>query len=118
MRFAKKRFLSFFVLALFFASCIQSGKPTPVTGKLATNFTIVKDSSFSPNNIKVVSGSSITFVNNTSGVHTIVSQDGKYLKPAKIESGDSYFFKKDATGTVDYKCMTHPSVAGVIKFLP
>lgn len=118
MRFTIGIFLFVAGLTLMFASCIQSGKPIPVGGQLPTNYIIVKDSSFSPNDLTVVSGSSITFVNNTPGAHTIASQDSHYLKPVKIESGSSYFFKKDTIGTVNYKCMTHPNVTGVIKFLP
>ena len=100
------------------SSCIQSGKPLPAGGELPTNYIVIKDSSFSPNDLTVVNGSSITFVNNTSGSHTISSQDSNYLRPVKIESGRSYFYNKDTTGNISYKCMTHPSVAGIIKFLP
>ncbi len=111
-------FLVCFLSSSLLFSCIQSGKPLPAGGQLPTNYIIIKDSSFSPNNVTVVSGSSITFVNNTSNAHTISSQDSNYLKPVKIESGSSYFFKRDTVGDISYRCMTHPSVSGVIKFLP
>jgi len=112
------KFAIFICLPIIFFSCIESGKPLPAGGQLPTNHIIIKDSSFSPNDLTVVSGSSITFVNNTSSAHTIGSLDSNYFKPVKIESGSSYFLKKDTTGKIDYRCMTHPSVAGVIKFLP
>lgn len=118
MRSTSLRFLHVLFFSSFFASCIQSGKPQPVGGELPTNYIMIKDSAFTPNDLTVVSGSSITFVNNTSTAHTIAGQDSNYLSPVKIESGSSYIFKKNATGNVDYRCMTHPSVAGVIKFLP
>lgn len=114
-------FLNFFAGILIISttfSCIKSGLSRPVGGELPTNYIIVKDSSFTPPILKVVSGSSITFVNNTSIAHTIISDDTLTIKAVSIASGTSYFFKKDTSGTFLYHCTLHPNARGTIIITP
>jgi plastocyanin len=109
--------LSFFI-TIFISSCATEGMSEPVGGELPTNYIIVKDSSFSPALLSIASGSSVTFVNNTAIVHTIISDDSTTIGRVVIEPGTSFYFKKDTTATIGYHCMLHPTARGIIDFRP
>ncbi len=102
---------------IIFPGC-DHGLPLPRGGELPTNYIIVKDSTFTPASLTVVSGSSITFVNNTATAHTLVSDDSLPLRPVTIQPGTSYFYKKDTSGTFYYHCVQHPVARGVFIVTP
>lgn len=111
----------FFIAVLFLAtisSCIKSGISRPAGGDLPTNYIIVKDSAFTPPVLTVVSGSSITFVNNTAIAHTILTDDTTTIRAVSIAPGTSFFFKKDTSGTFPYHCALHPNARGTIVITP
>ena len=99
-------------------SCDGNGIPEPAGGELPTNYVMVKDSSFSPGLLTVVAGSSVTFVNNTSIAHTVMSDDSNTVKLVSIAPGTSYFWKKDTSGSFPYHCTLHPVARGTIVITP
>lgn len=105
---------------ILLATVVSCGKneTDPAGGNLPTNYILVKDSSFSPSPLTVVSGSSVTFVNNTGATHTLMSDDSSTIQLVSIAPGTSYFFKKDTSGTFPYHCTLHPSARGTIILTP
>jgi plastocyanin len=87
-------------------------------GLLPTNYISIKDSSFSPELLTVVSGSSITFVNTTNIPQTIISTDSLIIPAAVIAANTSFFFKNDTIDAVMYHFTDKPAIAGVVTFMP
>lgn len=106
------------LISVGFISCEGNGMPEPAGGELPTNYVMFKDSSFTPGFLSVVSGSSVTFVNNTSIAHTVMSDDSNTVKLVSIPPGTSYFWKKDTSGTFPYHCTLHPVARGTIELTP
>ncbi len=107
-----------FVLLFFTAAFISCDKPyegSPgVGGGLTSNFIAVKDSGFSPMVLKVVNGSTITFVNNTTSAKTLQSADSIIIPKTTIPAGGSYLFKKDTTASFQYYIVSKPTIQGTI----
>lgn len=89
-------------------------------GNLPTNYiTIGANGSLSPATLQVVSGSSITFVNNDTQPHNILSSDSTTIVTGIIASNASFLFKKDhAVGTFSYRCTLTPAISGIIIITP
>lgn len=96
----------------------QNSSFTPQGGGIPTNYISILDSSFSPSNITLAVGSSITFVNSSTISHTIISDDTVTIKTPVIVPGSSFFYKKDTVGTFNYHCIEHPGVRGSITLRP
>ena len=114
MKYSLLIFLIFISVVLI--SCSKAGQPEPAGGDLPTNYIIINDASFSPTNIKVVNGSSITFVNRSGSAKGIYSSDSVVINKQNILDNTSYFFKKDTVGTIFFKIAGNPLVVGSITF--
>lgn len=113
-----------FILGAFLISGIIYSCSKPASnynaqgGNLPTHFIKILNDSFSPQQITVAVGSSITFVNNSDVTHTLVSDDSSTLLSPGILPSTSYFFKKDTVGVIGYHCHEHPAVRGYITIRP
>ena len=107
-------------VSINFISCIKdgAGQPQPVGGDLPTNYIIISDGAFSPNNLTVVNGSSITFVNRSGTAKGIYSSDSVVINKQNIADNTSYFFKKDTVGTIIFRMAGKPSASGAVTFTP
>jgi plastocyanin len=108
-----------FLLSLFIFSCERPhvGSNTG-GGLLPTNYIVIKDSSFSPASLTVVSGSSITFLNQSSMVHRLMTDDSTTIRDTAIAPNKYYFFKKDTFGTFNYHLVDKQSARGTIIITP
>ena len=75
---------------------------------------VAVDFAFSPQNIKATTGTKVTWTNNDSATHQIVSKGDPFPGDGTIESGQSYSVTFDAPGTYDYFCGIHNSMTGSI----
>lgn len=117
----KRRFFSATVilfLSLLFFACAKHTNYDAQGGELPSNFIAVKDSSFTPATLTVVSGSSITFVNNTATAKSIITTDSITIKATTIEPNSSFIFKKDTTGTFYYHLTNKPAAGGRFTLTP
>lgn len=89
-----------------------------VGGNLPTTYILIKDSSFTPNNISLVAGNSITFLNKTLTEQTIVSLDSVTIPATKIAANGFFVFTKDTTGSFAYKNVAHPAAVGNFILVP
>jgi plastocyanin len=71
---------------------------------------------FTPSQISVQKGSTVTWTNNDNVTHTVIDDLDNVGGPASgnIEPGSTYSFTFNKTGSFQYHCKLHPSMRGTI----
>ena len=69
--------------------------------------------SFTPKEITVAAGTTITWVNRDDVPHTVVSTDKKFKSKA-LDTDDHFSFTFAEAGTYSYFCSVHPVMTGKI----
>ncbi|WP_343713894.1 cupredoxin family copper-binding protein [Inquilinus sp.] len=82
----------------------------PVTIKI-DNFT------FSPAEITVPAGTTVTWTNGDDIPHTVVATDKSFRSKA-LDTGDSFTTTLTKPGTIQYFCSLHPHMTGRITVTP
>jgi plastocyanin len=115
-------FLAIFILlaSILWVSCSKVDSFPDAGGTLPSNYiTIQANGSFSPFTLRVASGSTITFVNNDSKPHNILSSDSVSIVTNIIAPKSFYIFKNDALiGVFPYKCILDSTIRGTIIISP
>lgn len=107
------------ITAILVSSCDDGYSDfTSQGGGLTTSYVYLLDGSVQPAYLKIATGSSVTFVNNSGQPHTIISDDTFTIKTNLILPAKSFLFKKDTFGIFPYHCVEHPNVTGTIEFRP
>ena len=77
----------------------------------AQEITVTIDNfTFSPNELTVKVGDTVTWTNHDDIAHGIASSNNAFAKSKVIDTDDSYSFKFTAPGTYQYFCYLHPNV--------
>jgi plastocyanin len=95
--------------------------PTPAGGAAGSGGTVtIKDFAFSPQTLTVKAGATVTWVNKDSTPHTVTSVDSSSLDAsptglfdAQLSQGQTFTFTFDKTGTYNYECTIHKSMASM-----
>jgi hypothetical protein len=103
---------------VFLISCSKHTNYDAKGGDLPTNYISILDSSFSPISLTVVSGSSITFVNNTAVPQSIISEDSVTIRSTIVAPNSSFIFKKDTSGVFFYHLTNKPAARAVFVITP
>ena len=76
----------------------------------------IKNMMFTPSQITVAKGGTVTWTNNDSTTHTVVDDLSNVGGPASgdIAPGSTYSFTFNKTGSFQYHCSIHPSMRGTI----
>lgn len=74
---------------------------------------VMKNFDFSPMDITVPVGGTVTWKNMDGEPHTVASADGTFHSPA-LDQGDTYKFKFDQPGVYKYICSIHPKMKATI----
>lgn len=75
----------------------------------------IKDFLFAPESATVAVGSTITWTNQDSAVHSVVSAEkGVFASNPTMEQGATFSFTADKAGTIDYICGIHNYMKGTI----
>jgi plastocyanin len=69
--------------------------------------------SFTPKEVTVAAGTTITWVNHDDVPHTVVSPDKKFRSKA-LDTDDQFSFTFTDAGTYNYFCSVHPMMTGKI----
>ena len=118
------------VLMLLLTGCTQTVKPTgntPVIGGTETVGTQpggtnpvptevgiqITGFKFDPGTVTIKSGTKVTWTQDDSVPHTIVSDTGLFTSP-NLSKGDTYSFTFTTPGTYTYHCSIHPGMTGTI----
>jgi plastocyanin len=102
--------------ALGLAACGGSDEPAASTAPKAPaaggTAVAIGDNSFTPANVKVAVGDTVTFENNGAVAHTVTGDD---FDSGSIAPGGSFTFTAEEAGTVSYLCTFHPGMQGTIE---
>jgi plastocyanin len=74
---------------------------------------VMKDFDFSPMELSVKPGQTVTWKNADGEPHTVVSVDGLF-RSAALDQNDTFKFTFDKPGTYKYICTIHPQMRGTI----
>jgi len=89
----------------------QTSSNSTVTGTQTVN---IADMAFSPSTLTISVGDTVTWTNNDSVAHTVVSTDNGPLNSGNLNKSASYSYTFTQAGTYTYKCSYHPSMTGTI----
>lgn len=98
-------------------SSTQTNSNTNSTQSAATgNITISANMIFTPSQINVAKGATVTWTNNDNVAHTVIDDLNNVGGPASgnIEPGSTYSFTFNKTGSFQYHCSIHPAMRGTI----
>ena len=100
---------AFSVAALWaVAICGPSTAETPDSNRI-----VVKNFMFTPNELTIKAGSTVTWANMDEEPHTVVSGTGLF-RSAALDTNDKFSFKFDKPGTYHFACSIHPRMVGTI----
>jgi plastocyanin len=82
---------------------------------VATNSVTIANFAFSPANITVKKGTTVTWVNNDATAHTVTENDGQTgPNSGTMAKGARYTFTYDTIGTFQYHCTFHSEMVGTV----
>lgn len=99
------------VMTLLIVSCYKSKSSytsTPGTSKVT-----ITSSAYSPASLTVVNGSTVTWTNNDSAVHTVTTMDGS-INSGDIAPGSSFSKTFMTSGTYNYHDAHNTTMIGVL----
>ncbi len=82
----------------------------------STGAITIKNMMFTPSQISIQKGGTVTWTNNDSTTHTVVDDLSNVGGPSSgdIQPGSTYSFTFNKTGSFQYHCSIHPSMRGTI----
>ena len=101
-----------YLAALALVLIVVMAPSAGATGTTTTTVSI-QDFFFSPANVSVPAGTTVTWVNEGNVPHTVTSDDGQF-DSGVLMPGDSYTVMFKGQGTITYHCMIHPSMTGSV----
>jgi plastocyanin len=69
---------------------------------------------FAPQHLKVKTGQTITWTNTDSAPHTVTATKGADFDSGTLQQGDTFTWKAEKAGTIEYFCAVHPSMVATI----
>jgi len=73
----------------------------------------IKNMAFNPSTLNVKVGTTVTWINNDTVTHHVVSDSGLF-DSGDLSNGMSYNYTFNQTGSYPYHCSIHPSMTGTI----
>lgn len=96
---------------LFAISALASASPAAAApGDAAVT---IKNFDFSPMNVAVPAGASVTWTNLDEEPHTVTSVDGTF-RSGGLDGGDSFTFRFVKPGVYRYFCTIHPRMTATV----
>ena len=98
-------------LTLFGAAC---GSSTTTSNTSATpNAVTIQNEAFSPATLTVAKGTTVTWTNKDSVLHTVTGNAGGPASD-QLSKGDTYQFTFSTAGTFSYRCGNHAFMQGTV----
>lgn len=91
-------------------SAQTSSSAAPVSAETGQSV-IMQNRAFSPAEISIKKGETVTWTNGESSVHNVVSVT---FKSDTMKKGDTFSYTFNETGTFDYTCTFHPGMDGKV----
>jgi len=81
----------------------------------STNSVTIQNFAFTPGDITVKKGTTVTWTNNDSTAHSVNETDNqKGPDSGDLNPGDKYSFTFNQSGTFKYRCNLHPEMLGTV----
>lgn len=94
---------------------MNSQNHTSNNAPVATSTVTIQNFAFSPSDITVKAGSTVTWTNRDSVTHTVTENDGQAgPNSGDLAPGKSYSFTFTTSGTFKYHCSIHPEMLGTV----
>jgi plastocyanin len=99
--------------AVAFISCSKnnsygSGSMAPAAASVT-----IKNMAFNPSSLSVTAGSTVTWMNSDTTIHTVTADDGSF-NSGNIAVGATYSRVFSTAGTFSYHCTIHPEMTGKV----
>ena len=108
----RKAALLLALIALILVSgCVQSSENQQ---NASSNSVEISNFAYSPQEVTVKVGDTVTWTNMDSAIHTVTSDNGNELDSATLSQGDTYSHTFESAGTYDYHCTIHPYMKGKV----
>lgn len=97
-------------------SSTHSSSSSSTTSAVATNAVDIQNFAFSPSDITVKVGATVTWTNKDSVAHTVTSDNGSVepFDSGNVAQGGVYSHTFNTVGTFTYHCTVHPSMTGKV----
>jgi plastocyanin len=107
--------LLFFVAACGGGGTSSSSSSQPATGGAAQ--ISMKNIAFTPADVTVKVGQTVTWTNDDAAQHDVVANDGTF-KSDLLGTGQTFSFTFTKAGTFAYYCAVHPQMKGTVTVQP
>ena len=104
--------ISILLAAIVFISCSKSYNSTSNPAPAAASVSI-KNMAFNPASLSVTAGSTVTWTNSDTTIHTVTADDGSF-NSGNIAIGATYSRVFSTAGTFSYHCTIHPEMTGKV----
>jgi plastocyanin len=74
----------------------------------------IRDFLFTPADLKVAVGDTVTWTNDDEYAHTVTSEDGDVLDSGNLDDGQTYELTFDQAGDYAYVCAIHPAMTATV----
>ena len=114
-----KRYVLLLAAVLLVAACSDAGTETTTTASASTTagadqYQVVMESfAFTPAELTVPVGATVTWTNLHGADHNVVADDGTFESPL-FGTDETYSFTFTEAGEYPYSCTIHPSMRGTI----
>jgi plastocyanin len=95
------------MVTVLFTSCKKEDDTVPA------NQVFMESLKFSPSTITVSVGTTVTWTNKESVVHTVTS-DGSAFESGDMNNSDTFSFTFTTAGTFPYHCIYHAGMTGTV----
>lgn len=97
---------------LFYGGSYNPANNTPAaTEPQGADVVTIKNFAFSPQQLTVPAGTTVTWTNQDSAPHQIKSSN---FNSSSLSQGESFSFTFEKAGSYDYSCAIHPAMLGKI----
>jgi plastocyanin len=111
--YIRKRVLCIGVLGAVALMVALHGSARAAEEKKAAPSITIDNFSFTPREITVAAGTTVTWVNQDDVPHTVVSTNQKFRSKA-LDTDDQFSFTFNDSGTYAYFCSVHPMMTGKV----
>ena len=87
---------------------------TNINSPAVTNSVEIADFAFTPANITVKKGTTVTWTNKDSAVHTVSGDTSDGPNSGNLSNGGTYSFTFNTAGTFGYHCNPHQTMHGTV----
>lgn len=87
--------------------------PAVLSAKPTTHTIVIENMKFTPAELTVKRGDSVTWENKDLVPHTVTSEDGKF-DSKMIEANKHWKLRVAKDGTISYQCLYHPTMKATL----